>query len=272
MCKKRQWISRTDANMKGVRNYTTVFLFKGKINTLVLRKLVFLSASFDSILFQGRHYWQKKQKTWTLVFWREKQIASPQPLLQLTLKNIYFKSMNLKWQTWPNNLPFPFLYGHLAGRDFSELVNTQKLWPDNQFLSIFLIVAVIKTRSQEAVVKKIAHFPLWLVVRPRKWSQQQELKFDIPDIGREGRWEGKQWWRKLKFYLEFTKLFLFLENHHNTVTVLWNAECKRGFMKLLRGRGKPCLQKVTTIMHWCVKREVIYNPMHRTNSWGEARG
>lgn len=193
---------------------------------------------------------------------REKQIASPQPLLQLTLKNICFKSMILKWRTWPNHLPFPFLYGHLAGRDFSELVNTQKLWPDNQFLN----------KKPGSSGEKIAHFPFWLVVRPRKWSQQQELKFDIPEIGREGRWEVMQWWRKLKFYLEFTKLFLFLENHHNTVTVLWNAECKRGFMKLLRGRGKPCLQKVTTIMHCCVKREVIYNPMYRTKSWGEASG
>lgn len=46
-----------------------------------------------------------------------------------------------------------------------------------------------------------------------------------------------------------------LENDHNTVTVLWNAVCKRGFMRSLKGRGKFCLHKVATVMHWCVKRE-----------------
>lgn len=85
---------------------------------------------------------------------REAQTAHPQSLLQLTLKNIYFKSMNLKWQTWPNNLPFLFPYGHLSGHDFYVTVVTQKLWLDNHFPRVFLIVVVIKTRSQEAVVKK----------------------------------------------------------------------------------------------------------------------
>lgn len=61
----------------------------------------------------------------------EEQIACPQPLLLRTLKNIYFKSTNLKWQTWPNNIPLPLPCGHLSGHDFYEMVDTQKLWSDN---------------------------------------------------------------------------------------------------------------------------------------------
>lgn len=117
---------QTDANMEGMKSYALSFLSKGKKNAFVLWKLFLLSASFDSIFFQGRLYWQKEQETDTEVLESEEQIASPQTFLQSLLKNIYLKSTNLKLQKWPKYLAFPCPYVQLSGHDFYELGNYEQ--------------------------------------------------------------------------------------------------------------------------------------------------
>lgn len=114
---------QTDANMKGLKSYALSFFSKGKKNAFLLWKLLFLLAAFDSIFFQGKLYWQKKQETDTDVLESEKQIASPQTLLQFPLKNMYLKSTNTKLQNWSKHLAFPFPYGQLPGHDFYEMGN-----------------------------------------------------------------------------------------------------------------------------------------------------
>lgn len=114
---------QTDANMKGVKSYALSFFSKGKKNAFLLWKLLFLSAAFGSIFFQGRLYWQKKQETDSDILGTEEQIASPQTLLQFPLKSTYLKSTNLKLQNWPKHLAFPFPSGQLSGHEFYEMGN-----------------------------------------------------------------------------------------------------------------------------------------------------
>lgn len=132
---KKAMNMQTDANMEGVKSYALSFFSKGKKNVFLLWKLFLLSASFDSIFFQGRLYWQKKQETDPEVLESEEPIASPQTFLQFLLKKRYLKSTNLKLQKWPKYLAFPCPYVQSSGHDLCELGNYEQKINFQDFLN-----------------------------------------------------------------------------------------------------------------------------------------
>lgn len=140
----------------------------------------------------------------TLMFWRVRSKLLFHRLFCSFPWRIY--TLHLQIQNYKTDQSILLSYFLMA----TFLVMTSMKWETMDIKSIFkhfLNRDGDKNKKPGSTGRKIANFPLWLSVRPWKWSQQQELKFDIQEIRRQGRWEGMELRRKLKLFLELSKLF-----------------------------------------------------------------